>query len=116
MDNTKDTELDLKRLGQQIRALRQERGISQEKLAELSSRCPGYISRVERGLVRISADTLTRIAAALGTTADRLLCGTQPSDPVAFYPEVHFLLEDCSMRERHIIFDVAKVLKKNLRD
>lgn len=115
-EDTENNGLDLKELGRQIRALRQERGMTQEKLAELSSRCPGFLSKIERGCVRTSTDTLTRIAAALGTTTDRLLCGVQPADPAAFYPELQSLLEDCSMQERRIILNVAQALKQNLKD
>jgi transcriptional regulator with XRE-family HTH domain len=61
-------------VGQRVRALRTERGLSQEQLAG-----PGvsasYVSLIESGRRHPSAAALETLAAALGTTADFLLHG-----------------------------------------
>ena len=106
--------MDLECFGNQVRALRIQKGISQEALAECSSLSPSFISRIERGLVSVSIETLTRLAAALDTTADRLLTGIQ-LDPAVFYAEAHALLKDCSPEERRVILAVVKTLKRCLR-
>jgi len=61
--------------GRHVQAVRAERKISQEKLAELSELDRTYISSVERGHRNISILNILKIADALGVTASSLLEG-----------------------------------------
>ena len=108
--------MDFHSIGQEIRALRKERGLTQEVLAERACLSVPYLSHVERGVKKVSLESLVRIAAALGVTADRLLTGNQPSDQSAFLPEVQELMRDCTLCERRIICDVAGAVKWSLRN
>jgi transcriptional regulator with XRE-family HTH domain len=56
-------------LGEALRRLRQEAGISQEQLAERAATDLSQVGGIERGLRNPSYATLVRLAAALGTTA-----------------------------------------------
>ena len=56
-----------------LRSVRQTRGISQERLAELAGLHRTYVSSVERGQRNISIDNIERLARALATTADTLV-------------------------------------------
>ena len=51
--------------GDRIRALRQDRGLSQERLAEMAGVHRTYLSSVERGERNVSLDNIHAIAAAL---------------------------------------------------
>ncbi len=53
------------RVGLNIRTLREERGLSQEKLAELADLHRAYIGQIERGEKNIGLQNLERIAKAL---------------------------------------------------
>lgn len=59
-------------LGMVIREVRQERGLSQEKLAELAGIHRNFVGLIERRAAAPSADTLFSIADALGTQASEL--------------------------------------------
>src|SRR5690242_11031767 len=53
-------------LGRQLGELREELGVSQAAAAAGAGIGPGHVSRIERGLVAASLDTLVALAAALG--------------------------------------------------
>jgi transcriptional regulator with XRE-family HTH domain len=63
----------LKRLGGRIRDLRQERGLSQEALADTAGVGRSYMSGIERGVRNCSTLHLFRIAKALHVQPAELL-------------------------------------------
>ncbi|PLZ00070.1 XRE family transcriptional regulator [Burkholderia sp. WAC0059] len=56
-----------------VRRLRKEKELTQEKLAEAAGLHPNYISSVERGERNISIGNIERIAKALGVTMAELV-------------------------------------------
>jgi transcriptional regulator with XRE-family HTH domain len=68
--------MDMRRLvGRNLRRIRDEKGVRQERLAELSGFGQQYISDIERGRRNPTVVTLFHLASALGVT---------PADLVAF--------------------------------
>ena len=67
-DNISVTE----KFGQRIRALRKERGLSQEELAELSGLDRTYISGIERGIRNVALRNIETLAEALGVPITEL--------------------------------------------
>ena len=61
--------------GEKLAALRREKGLTQEQLAERIEVSPHYISDLERGVVGISLATLRRLCVTPGISADRVLFG-----------------------------------------
>jgi transcriptional regulator with XRE-family HTH domain len=53
-------------VGERLRILREQRGLSQRALAAASDLSPNALSQIERGNVSPSVSTLNRLAAALG--------------------------------------------------
>lgn len=64
-------------VGQRLRALRQERGLSLKAVAGLTGLSIGYLSQVERGLSSPSLRVLTRVADLLGVGLGALFGGPQ---------------------------------------
>lgn len=60
-------------LGSRLRALRRERGLSLDALAEASGVSRSMISEIERGAKAPTVLVLARVATALGSTVSRLL-------------------------------------------
>lgn len=63
----------LRLFGDQVRALRQARQMTQERLAEASGLDRSYIGGVERGERNVSLLNILKIAKALQVEASRLL-------------------------------------------
>lgn len=61
------------RLADNVRRLRLERNLSQEKLSEECGFHRTYISQVERAVTNITLDNLQKIASALNVDPSRLL-------------------------------------------
>jgi transcriptional regulator with XRE-family HTH domain len=60
-------------LGQAVRALRLERGYSQERLAEEAGLHPRYVSDVERGRRNVGMVNVDRLARALSVDLPTLM-------------------------------------------
>lgn len=67
-------------VGQRLGRLRRERGLTQAELAQALDVPQSYISRYERGVLRLHADLIIRSAAILRTSADELLGLTPARD------------------------------------
>ncbi len=78
-------------VGQRIRNYRTQKGLSQEKLAELSGCHPTYIGQLERGEKNATLESIEKITAALGISLSKLFekLGRQEDDatdiPLACY-------------------------------
>ncbi|MDR5659257.1 helix-turn-helix transcriptional regulator [Serpentinicella sp. ANB-PHB4] len=66
--------------GSNVRKYRYDKGISQEKLAELSGLHRTYISDVERGCRSISLDNIKKIASALEVKIFKLFVFNEETD------------------------------------
>ncbi|TVQ27451.1 MAG: XRE family transcriptional regulator [Spirochaetaceae bacterium] len=85
-------------LGRNIRAAREKLGYSQQHLAERADLSPGHITDLEKGRKWVSADSLARIADALGIEPFMLLL---PADYSADLDAFSLLTEYAmSVRER----------------
>ncbi len=61
-----------KMVGQRIRNYRTEKGLSQEKLAEMSGCHPTYIGQVERGEKNATLESIKKISSALSVPLSKL--------------------------------------------
>lgn len=63
----------LQRFGDKLRSVRQRKGLSQEKLAELAGVHRTFVSSVERGERNISLLNIARLAKALEVPLTKLM-------------------------------------------
>ena len=64
------------RLARHLRALRADRGLSQEALADLAELHRTYVGSIERRERNVSLDNVERLATALGVDVAELLAPT----------------------------------------
>lgn len=70
----------IKKFGERLRAVRKEKGISQDALSRLSDIDRSYIGRMDRGEVNITLDKLYSLAKALDCQPSELLPEMDYSD------------------------------------
>lgn len=63
----------LSQFGKKLREVRQQKGISQERLAELAGLHRTYVSSVERGGRNISLLNIEKLAKSLGVPLGKLM-------------------------------------------
>ena len=66
-------------LGNQLRAVRRKRKLTQESLAERAGMDRSYLSGIELGKHNVPLDTICRLAWALGMDVRELLSGAPPA-------------------------------------
>lgn len=70
-------------IGEKLKKLRSEKGLSQLALEQLSGVHCKLLSKYENGRVQPTADTLRKIAQALGVTSDYLIFENAPPDGIS---------------------------------
>ena len=75
---TEPVALDADELGDRIRKLREGRGLSLRRLAQLADLSPSFVSQLERGLTSASIDSLVRITGVLGVSMGDLFSDSGP--------------------------------------
>lgn len=97
--------------GERIRALRQQRGLNQEQLAELANLNRVTVAKYESGRVEPGAQALARIADAMDVTVDEIL-GRQESETKQEDLDVLALREQLRRDPNtRILFDAAMKAK-----
>ncbi len=105
--------VDYKLIGSRIKAKRKAIGKTQEQLAEKLSVSVGYISQLERGVTKISLDTLSEICTALEGDMGFFVTGATTGDPAYLQEEWVGRYERLTVQQRQIVLDMMDVLIKN---
>ncbi len=106
---------DYKFLGSRIRAIRQEKKITQEKLAEAAGVGVTHISHIETGNSIPSLQTLVDIINALDCSADELFCMEVNRARPLLNSWLSELVADCNSTEIKLITDTVIALKSSVR-
>ena len=88
-----ETEYINRKIGSRIKDLRNQKGLTQQELADRTELTKGYISQLEHGIVAPSVITLLDLIECLGTTPSDFFKDTQV-DQVVYSEEGFFEKED----------------------
>ena len=108
-------ELDYEALGKRIKERRLQKGLSQEKLAELTDLSVTHISNVEHAKTKVALQSLVPIANALEATMDELLGDSLVQARPFYLGTLERELRDCSELELQCVEEIVKHQKKLLR-
>lgn len=95
-------------IGRRIRQSREQKGLTQEHLAEKLNVSNAYISKIERGKTSISLDRLSEISSVLEQSAEYLLSGANQSAREYLRGEIIAMLEGCSPAKIKLIANMIK--------
>lgn len=96
--------MNLKAIGRRIKAAREQKGLTQEALAELVDLSPMHISVIERGFKPTKLDTFCNIANVLDVSADTLLQDVINRSADSVPSDLNTLLQDLPANERRKIY------------
>ena len=102
--------IDYKLIGSRIKAERNMRGLTQENLAEKLDVSVGYVSQIERGITKISLDTLAEISVILDCDIAKLITGTVIDSENYKSAELNAYLASLDRRDRQLLLDFIKLL------
>lgn len=110
-------DIDTTTIGQNVRALRDQAGLTQAQLAEAIDKSTIHVSHIENGLTSISLECLLSLCVALETTPNIILEGTYP---VASSENSDLLMESSSdsfisaADTRNLAIKIADIIMKRL--
>lgn len=107
---------DKKKIGAKIAALRKDRNLTQEQLAEKVGITVQYLGTIERGKANTTLNRLDKIADVLGCSSNDLIFSTTPLDTVAANisdddPEMEEILRETLEFQYRIISKIQKIKK-----
>lgn len=105
--------MDMRAVGERIRAAREAKRMTQQELAELVDLSPTHVSVIERGVKSPRLETFILIANALEVSADALLIDVVNDAAQGVASELSELISSLPAKERIRILKIVRVLAEN---
>ena len=99
-------------IGKRIQLSRQNKGITQEKLAERAGISVVYLSKIENGRVYPTLETLSNLCTELDTELSAILSNTEVARKYYANDRVLELFNACSIRVKPIALSLLEELSK----
>ncbi len=97
-------------LGIKIKEVRQNRGLTQDSLAELVGCNTSHISNIENNHTKVSLNVLLAIANALDTSIDYLLSEQYENSALALDNEILRALTNCNNQKKEKILRIIEII------
>lgn len=101
-------------IGERIKFWRQQRSLTQERLAEIVELTPGFITLIETGKKRASLETLLYVCRALNITLNDLIVGNQITQITDSNTEFSELTTELNESEKRLVFEITKKVCKTI--
>lgn len=111
-----NNDLNYVKIGQRIKALRLEHGLTQDELRDGIDISKTHMSHIETGSTKLSLPALVQIANRLGTTPDNLLMDNITTIVPAFRRNIEDLIGDCTPYELQAMIEAMALIKKAIRN
>lgn len=110
MLENKTMAVDFFTLGKRIQNKRKNIHLTQEAVAEKLSVSVGYISQIERGITKVSLDTLSEIVGILNCTVSEILDGAAVQSSSYLNDDLAEEILKLSPKNKKIILEITKIL------
>lgn len=104
--------IDYKIIGERIKKVRRERGLTQEELSEKMDISIAFLSRVENGTSKLNLKRIFEICNLLDTTPGELLMGVSSEEKSYLSKELSDVLKKCDMEKQRLIYEIAKLVEE----
>lgn len=105
--------VDFTLIGSRIKAERKAIGKTQEWLAEQIDVSVGYISQVERGITKISLETLAEICAVLNSDMAYLVAGSAKKQNEYLKYEISEKFSHLNERDKRLVMNLMESMIEN---
>ncbi len=102
--------LDYSIIGERLKKARKDKKLTQEQLAEQIDVSVAFLSRVERGDVKINLTRLNQLCDILNISLSYILTGTGCNSKNYLTEDFSNLLKNCPPEKIKLIYDIAKVI------
>lgn len=102
--------IDYKKLGEQIKRLRIERGLTQEALAERIGCNTSHISNIENNYTKLSLNVLFAISNVLNVSIDYLLSPQMAIRDTVLNLEIEKKLNSCTADQKEKLLKIIDIL------
>ena len=102
--------VNFEKLGNRVKFARENKGLSQEKLAELTGLSNNYISNIERNSSKPSIETLVHIANSLDVSIDYFLLDSVYKSSEYIKNSIAELLKKCDVKDMLLIENLIKAV------
>ena len=106
--------IDYEILGKNIKYYRKQKKITQEQLAEKLDLSVGFISQIERGITKMSLDTLIDLCNTLDCSAGDILDNSQTERHDKAFDDFFSLYEKLPKREQNLFYYMLKAYLEHL--
>lgn len=106
--------IDYKILGKNIKYYRKQKNLTQEQLAERLELSVGFISQMERGIAKMSLDTLIELCDFLECSAGNVLDNAQFNCRDRALDDFLALYEQLPKKERGLFYHMLKAYVEHL--
>ncbi|MDD6072495.1 MAG: helix-turn-helix transcriptional regulator [Clostridiales bacterium] len=105
-------ELNYKVIGNRIQTRRKQKGYTQEQMAEALDFSVGFISQVERGITKLSLDSLANVAEFLDCSISSIVDDANRRDSNFFQTDFNSLYESLSFEDQRLFYYMLEVYTK----
>ncbi|MBC8539208.1 helix-turn-helix transcriptional regulator [Christensenellaceae bacterium NSJ-63] len=106
-------EINYIQIGQKIKKLRNQAGLTQEQMAEMCEISTSFLGHIERGTRKLSLETAVKIADCLHVSMDALIMdGALPATSIL--PSIESILQKQDKSKQEQVLRLFKVLCENI--
>jgi len=102
--------LDYTIIGERLKKARLAKKLTQEQLAEKLNVSVAFLSRAERGDVKINLSRISQLCDLLDISISNVLTGTISNSKDYLTEDFSNLLKNCPAEKLKLIYDIAKVI------